>query len=87
MVDRLLGRSEDVLGFEVDNLEMRRESLILFGGQRGDKSILANESEAPAGMWLDNYAAKSIVVRNADVQGMRTGVSSPFFFRAGIARR
>jgi len=33
---------------------------------------------------LSNYTAKTIVLRNADVQGMRTGVSSPFYqdFRA-----
>ena len=39
---------------------------------------------APAGVWLSNYIAKTIVVRNADVQGMRTGISSPFYqeFRA-----
>lgn len=46
---------------------------------RGDKSILASDLENPAGIWLSNYIAKSVVVRNADVQGMRTGVSSPFY--------
>jgi hypothetical protein len=46
---------------------------------RGDKSILSDEFESPTGVWVANYAAKSIVVRNADVQGMRTGVTSPFF--------
>jgi hypothetical protein len=46
---------------------------------RGDKSILSDEFESPTGVWVANYVAKSIVVRNADVQGMRTGVASPFF--------
>jgi hypothetical protein len=46
---------------------------------RGDKAILANQAENPTGVWLSNYIAKTIVVRNADVQGMRTGVSSPFY--------
>jgi hypothetical protein len=46
---------------------------------RGDKTILTDEFENPTGMWITNYLAKSIVVRNADIQGMRTGISSPFF--------
>ena len=46
---------------------------------RGDKSVLSNDFENTAGIWLANYMSKSIVVRNADVQGMRTGVASPFF--------
>ncbi len=46
---------------------------------RGDKSILTDEFENATGVWIANYAAKSIVVRNADIQGMRTGISSPFF--------
>jgi hypothetical protein len=50
---------------------------------RGDKAALASDFENPAGMWVTNYIAKSIIVRNADVQGMRTGVASPFFYRAG----
>jgi hypothetical protein len=46
---------------------------------RGDKSVLADAEESPAGIWVGNYLAKSIAIRNADVQGMRTGVASPFF--------
>jgi hypothetical protein len=46
---------------------------------RGDKSVLANEFESPAGVWVGNYFAKSIAIHNANVQGMRTGISSPFF--------
>ena len=46
---------------------------------RGDKAILTDEFENPIGIWIANYLAKSIVVRNADIQGMRTGISSPFF--------
>jgi len=46
---------------------------------RGDKTVLTDEFENPTGMWINNYLAKSIVVRNADIQGMRTGISSPFF--------
>ena len=46
---------------------------------RGDKSILKDEFESPSGVWVGNYLSKSIAIRNADVQGMRTGISSPFF--------
>jgi hypothetical protein len=46
---------------------------------RGDKSILADEFENPAGVWVGNYVSKTVLVRNADVEGMRTGVASPFF--------
>jgi hypothetical protein len=46
---------------------------------RGDKSILASQAENPAGVWLSNYAAKTILLRHADVQGMRTGISSLFY--------
>jgi hypothetical protein len=46
---------------------------------RGDASILARQVESPAGIWLSNYILKTVVVRNADVQGMRTGISSPFY--------
>lgn len=45
----------------------------------GDKSVLANEFENPTGVWIANYIAKRVTVKNADVQGMRTGISSPFF--------
>lgn len=46
---------------------------------RGDPSLLARSAENPAGIWLSNYFAKTIVVRHANIQGMRTGVSSPFY--------
>ena len=46
---------------------------------RGDPSILSNEFESPAGVWVGDYLAKSVTIRNANVQGMRTGVTSPFF--------
>ncbi len=46
---------------------------------RGDQSVLASRAENPAGIWLSDYAAKTIVVRDADVRGMRTGIASPFY--------
>jgi G8 domain len=46
---------------------------------RGDTSVLASQVESPAGVWLSDYVARTIVIRDADVQGMRTGISSPFY--------
>ena len=46
---------------------------------RGDKSLLTDAEERPAGVWVGNYLAKSIAIRNADIQGLRTGIASPFF--------
>jgi hypothetical protein len=48
---------------------------------RGDPAILADAQESPTGVWLGNYVAKEIIVRGADVEGLRTGVASPFFSR------
>jgi G8 domain-containing protein len=47
---------------------------------RGDASVLADVSQNPVGVWVANYAAKSVGVLSADVQGFRIGVSSPFFY-------
>jgi hypothetical protein len=46
---------------------------------RGDKSILSDAEERPAGVWVGDYVSKTIAIRNADIQGMRAGVASPFF--------
>jgi hypothetical protein len=45
---------------------------------RGEPAILADAQENPTGVWLGNYIGREIVVRNADVEGLRTGISSPF---------
>ena len=46
---------------------------------RGDKSVLTSDLDAPVGLWFSNYAAKSVVVRDVDIQGLRVGVASPFY--------
>jgi hypothetical protein len=46
---------------------------------RGDREVLSDEFEAPAGVWVDNYLSKTVAVKNVNVVGLRTGVSSPFF--------
>ncbi|MGH9256860.1 MAG: G8 domain-containing protein [Vicinamibacterales bacterium] len=48
---------------------------------RGDPSVLNAAMETPTGVWFTNYAAKTVTVRNADIQGLRVGVASPFFPR------
>ena len=48
---------------------------------RGDTSTLADAAENPTGIWFTDYAAKSIWVRKANIQGLRVGVASPFFHR------
>jgi G8 domain len=55
---------------------------------RGDKSILSDAEERPTGVWVGDYVSKTIAIRNADVQGMRAGVASPFFHsqRSGLGR-
>lgn len=47
---------------------------------RGDLSALGSASESPVGLWVSNYVSKNVRVTDADVQGMRVGVLSPFFY-------
>ncbi|MSO84254.1 MAG: hypothetical protein EXQ53_13335 [Acidobacteria bacterium] len=49
---------------------------------RGDPAVLADISENPTGIWFTDYAAKSVNVRNVNIQGLRVGVASPFSHRA-----
>lgn len=46
---------------------------------RGDAAVLGDSQEDPTGVWIGNYASKDIVVRRADIEGVRTGIASPFF--------
>ncbi len=48
---------------------------------RGDTSVLGDVSENPTGIWFGDYAAKSVTVRHANIQGLRVGVASPFIHR------
>ncbi len=50
-----------------------------FVGARRFGRAPAAQFENPTGIWFGNYAAKTVTVRNANVQGMRVGVASPFF--------
>ena len=64
-----------VTAFPTDRLVV--EGLVV----RGDTAVLQNAFESPTGLWFTNYAAKSVIVRGANIQGMRVGVASPFFAR------
>jgi hypothetical protein len=46
---------------------------------RGDTSLLGDPAQNTAGVWFANYLARRVIVRNADVQGTRIGIASPFF--------
>jgi hypothetical protein len=46
---------------------------------RGNPSILSRQVESPGGIWISNYVAKTVTIRDADIEGMRTGISSPFY--------
>ena len=47
---------------------------------RGDPSVLADPLENPVGVWFGDYASKNVVLRDANVEGTRVGVLSPFFY-------
>ena len=49
---------------------------------RGEPAILADRLENPTGVWLGDYLSKNIVIRNADIEGLRTGIASPFVARS-----
>ena len=51
---------------------------------RGDVAVLGEAFENPTGVWFTDYAAKSVRLRNVDIQGLRVGVASPFFHRTTI---
>ena len=64
-----------VTAFPADRLEI--DGAVV----RGDPAVLSGAFENPTGIWFSNYVAKTVTVRNSDVQGMRVGVASPFFSR------
>ncbi len=47
---------------------------------RGDVTVLDDTSENPIGVSIANYISRRVVVTNADVQAMRVGILSPFFY-------
>ena len=47
---------------------------------RGDVSALVDPTVAPVGVLIGNYISRRVSVTDADVQGMRVGILSPFFY-------
>ena len=47
---------------------------------RGELSALDGVTENSVGVWVANYASKNVAIENANIQGMRIGVASPFFY-------
>ncbi len=47
---------------------------------RGDASALTSAAENPVGVWVGNYASRQVAITGANVQGVRIGVGSPFFY-------
>ena len=46
---------------------------------RGNKSVLSNGFESLIGMWFGDYVGNQITIRNANIQGTRTGIIDPYF--------
>jgi hypothetical protein len=44
----------------------------------GDRTTLSDQIEQSAGLWFQDFMSKQLIIRNVDVQGTRTGISSPF---------
>jgi hypothetical protein len=47
---------------------------------RNDPGMLARAGEDSVGVWVSNYVGKEVTITNADVEGARVGVLSPFFY-------
>jgi len=52
---------------------------------RGDTSILSNPYEGVRGMWFADYMTRGLVVKNADIQGMATGIMTPVNMGHGLS--
>jgi hypothetical protein len=46
----------------------------------GESSALSSGDENPVGVWIANYASRDVNVSGANVEGVRLGVASPFFY-------
>jgi hypothetical protein len=45
----------------------------------GDKRILSNPNEFNMGMYFSDYMTNKLIIQNANIQGMRTGILAPYF--------
>jgi hypothetical protein len=61
-----------VYGYPTNNVTI--DGLVI----RGDESLLSNQYNYVTGVTFDDYMTHSLVIQNADVQGMATGIEAPF---------
>jgi hypothetical protein len=47
---------------------------------RNDPAVPTRAGEDTVGVWVSNYVGKEVTIANADVEGARVGVLSPFFY-------
>jgi hypothetical protein len=47
---------------------------------RGDPALLADPVEKPVGLWFSDYRSANISISDADIEGVRVGVASPFYY-------
>jgi hypothetical protein len=52
---------------------------------RGDESQLNNQYMYVTGINFDDYMTHNLVIQNADIQGMATGIESPFMVGRGTS--
>ena len=61
----------------IDHIVVRGDTYII-GGDPKDRFGMGIW-QSPSGIWLSNYAAKTVVINDADIQGLRAGIVSPFY--------
>lgn len=60
-----------IFGYETNNLVIDGFTA------RGNAGILSNPYEGVTGIWFADYMTRNLVIRNADIQGMATGIVTP----------
>ena len=48
---------------------------------RGNKAVISNRYEFILGIWFGDYMNQDVLIRNADIQNLRTGIVAPYFMR------
>jgi hypothetical protein len=49
---------------------------------RGDATLIDDRGDSSVGAWFGDYMSRQVVLRNSNVDGMRIGVASPFFYNS-----
>ncbi|MFN7916539.1 MAG: G8 domain-containing protein [Vicinamibacterales bacterium] len=69
--------------FSMNGFYFYPTSKLLFDGfvVRGNKAILANGGEVPAGANFSDYMTHDFVMQRADIQNVRVGIWAPYFMK------